>query len=330
MIAPSRPAAPVRSAAGSDGDDEPDDVPADAWLARLIDAIPELAGPGWRAEPLAGGLTNRNYEVTSGAGRHVVVRFSAGKSELLAIDREAEYRSTVAAAQSGVGPRVVHYSPDDHVLVVEWIDGRTFADADLDDSRQLVRVAEACRRLHAGPRLVRDFDMFAIQAGYLEVVLERGFRLPADYLDRMPDVDRIGSALSVLAEPTVPCHNDLLPANMIDTPAAVRFIDYEYAGNNDACFELGNIASEAHLSHDRLAELVAAYYGSARRALFARARLYALMSNFGWTLWASIQDAVSEVDFDFWAWGSEKYERAVAEFDGGELESLINAVQQAT
>ena len=35
------------------------------------------------------------------------------------------------------------------------------------------------------------------------------------------------------------------------------------------------------------------------------------MAKYGWTLWASIQDAVSDVDFDFWEWGMEKYARAV-------------------
>jgi hypothetical protein len=52
------------------------------------------------------------------------------------------------------------------------------------------------------------------------------------------------------------------------------------------------------------------------------------MSKYGWTLWASIQDAVSEVEFDFWSWGLEKYERAVAEFDGPEFSRLIDEVQQ--
>ena len=31
------------------------------------------------------------------------------------------------------------------------------------------------------------------------------------------------------------------------------------------------------------------------------------MSKYGWTLWASIQDANSDLDFDFWEWGMEKY-----------------------
>ena len=43
------------------------------------------------------------------------------------------------------------------------------------------------------------------------------------------------------------------------------------------------------------------------------------MSKYGWTLWASIQDSVSDVDFDFWSWGMEKYERAVAEFESPQL-----------
>ena len=53
--------------------------------------------------------------------------------------------------------------------------------------------------------------------------------------------------------------------------------------------------------------------------MIARARLLGLMSKYGWMLWASIQEATSAVEFDFWAWGLEKYERAVAEFDGPEF-----------
>ena len=47
------------------------------------------------------------------------------------------------------------------------------------------------------------------------------------------------------------------------------------------------------------------------------------MSKYGWTLWGSIQNSVSAIDFDFWSWGMEKYDRAVEEFDGPEFESLL-------
>ena len=77
--------------------------------------------------------------------------------------------------------------------------------------------------------------------------------------------------------------------------------------------------SESNLSLQQLEELVAAYYGRPLRHKVARARLWGLMSKYGWTLWASIQDGVSDIDFDFWSWGMEKYDRAVAEFDEPDL-----------
>jgi hypothetical protein len=54
------------------------------------------------------------------------------------------------------------------------------------------------------------------------------------------------------------------------------------------------------------------------------------MSKYGWTLWASIQDAVSDVDFDFWQWGMEKYVRAVAEFRSSTFDDLIETVREHT
>jgi thiamine kinase-like enzyme len=290
--------------------------------------VPQLDGLAWRVTPLPGGLTNRIYRVTLSSGESVVARLSSGKSGMLAIDRRAECHNSRQAARAGVGPRVMACEPDQGVAVVQWIDGRTFEDSDLDDSATLVRVAATCRQLHAGPRFANDFDMFEVQRGYLEVVVTNGFRLPARYREFEPQVARVRAALAMHPEPTVPCHNDLLAANIMDDGERLWFIDYEYAGNNDPCFELGNIWSEAALEADRLEELVGAYYGAASRAKVARARLLALMAKYGWTLWAAIQDAVSEVAFDFWAWGMEKYERAVAEFDGPEFARLIQDVRQ--
>ncbi len=123
---------------------------------------------------------------------------------------------------------------------------------------------------------------------------------------------------------TVPCNNDLLAANFIDAGDRMWLIDYEYAGNNDACFELGNIWSESNLSLEQLDELVTAYYGVHLRHKVARARLLGLMSKYGWTLWASIQASTSTLEFDFWEWGMEKYDRAIAEFDGASFDALLD------
>ena len=258
-----------------------------------------------------------------------MVRVAAANAGLLAIDRDNEYENSVAAADVGIGAPVIDYLPEPSVLVVGFIEGVTLTAEDLRRGDRIPRIAAACRRLHSARRFRADFNMFATQARYLRLVRERGFRLPDGYLDFEGHVRRIREAMSVYPEPTVPCNNDLLAENFIDDGERLWLIDYEYSGNNEPSFELGNIWSESNLSLGQLEELVGAYYGRSLRGKVARARLWGLMSKYGWTLWASIQDAVAEIDFDYWEWGTEKYDRAVEELTGPSFETLLAEVQRA-
>jgi thiamine kinase-like enzyme len=278
-------------------------------LDGLLDWVPSLAGHPRTAEELPGGLTNRNYKVTTPDGVFVARVWSAG-SELLAIDRGSEYRNSVIAADAGVGAPVIEYRPGDGVLVIGYIQGRTLTNADVALPANIARIARACRRLHSGGRFGNDFDMFDIQRRYAAVVRDRGFRVPRGYHDLMPQFQAIKQALAVRDEGTVPCNNDLLAGNFIDDGERIWLIDYEYSGNNDPCFELGNIAAECHLSPAALAELVTCYYGRPLRNKIARARLLGLAGKYGWTLWGAIQSAASPLDFDFWSWAMERFDGA--------------------
>jgi thiamine kinase-like enzyme len=298
-------------------------------LEEILDLVPALAGGGRRVEELPGGLTNANHKVVTERGAFVVRRWSEDTG-LLAIDRDNEYESSVRAAEVGVGAPVVGYLPEHNTMVFAFVEGRTMSAADLRDNRRIGAVAEACRTLHSARRFRDDFDMFDIQPRYLGIVDERGFRLPDRYREFAPHVAAIREALAVRDEGTVPCNNDLLAENfLLRQDGSFWLIDYEYSGNNDACFELGNVWSESNLAPEQLSELVGSYYGRPLRHKVARARLWGMMSKYGWTLWASIQDGVSDIDFDFWAWGMEKYERAVAEFDSPDFERLLDEATRA-
>jgi thiamine kinase-like enzyme len=293
----------------------------------ICELVPALR-PARAVEPIAGGLTNSNFKVLTDHGAYVVRRWSEDTG-LLAIDRDNEYENSVRAAEVGVGADVTAYLPEQRALVLEFITGRTMSASALRSEGHLDRVASAIRRLHSARRFRDDFDMFAIQARYLAIVRERGFRLPARYLEFDAHLAAIRESFAAREEATVPCNNDLLAENFLEVDGEFRLIDYEYSGNNDPCFELGNVWSESNLSLDQLEALVSAYYGRRLRHKIARARLWGLMSKYGWTLWASIQDGVSEIDFDFWSWGLEKYERAVAEFDSPEFARLLEEARRA-
>ena len=297
-------------------------MPIDEVLA----AVPELHD-AQSVESLTGGLTNTNYKVTSPTGCYVV-RISGKDTSLLAIDRENEVHNTIAAAETGIGAPFVAAVPEHDALVLGFLEGEVMDAEKLRRGNRLGAIASSCRSLHAGRRFLHDFDMFEIQPRYLAIVRERGFRLPDRYEGFEPQIRELERAMRVQAEETVPCNNDLLAENFIDTGGEMRLIDYEYSGNNEASFELGNVWSESNLSLEQLEELVAAYWGKPLRSKVARARLWGLMSKYGWTLWGSIQDGISDLDFDFWSWALEKYERAVEELDGPQFEQLLADVQR--
>ena len=277
-------------------------------LEQLLDGIPVLTGQGRSVTPLPGGLTNSNYRVRTDSGLDVVVRVSAPETGLLGVDRHAEHVNTLAAAAAGIGAPVVDYLEGCGVMVVGFLPGRTWVDADV--AANLPRLAAALRRLHAGPAFLGRFDMFSLRRQYLGIVREHGFRMPSGYEALEPFAERVERVLALAPEPLVPCHNDLLAANVLDDGGELRIIDYEYSGMNEPSFELGNAVAEAALREDALAELCTSYYGRLDDALVARAELWGWMARYGWTLWGMIQDGTSHLDFDFWEWSMAKLEPA--------------------
>jgi thiamine kinase-like enzyme len=299
-----------------------------ADVAVLLDQIPALADPEREVTELSGGLTNRNYKVVTSGGAYVARCFDQ-ETGLLGIDREAEYRNSVAAHQAGVGAAVVDFRPDLGVLVIGFIEGRAYVNDDLQQPGVLPRVAEAVRRLHRGPRFVRDFDMFALQPVYLSTVEQGGYRMPKAYLELADCFADAARALAVQRPPTVPCNNDLLAGNLLDDGERIWLIDYEYSGNNDPYFELGNHAAECALTSEQLEELVTSYDGRSLRNRVARATVQGIVARYGWTLWGCIQAATSPIEFDFWEWAMEKYDAADAAMRGPEWGRLLLDVTRA-
>ena len=290
-------------------------------------AIEEVVGRLWpgreiRIAPIAAGLTNQNFRVDVDT-TPCFVRLPGQSTDLLAVDRANELHNTRAAAAAGVGPKVVDHDPASGALALEWIDGRTMSNAAFAEPGTPARIAEALRRLHAGPRFLTDFNMFRLTEFYLRVVRERTIRIPDGYLERMPLVARIEAALVVHPLPTVPCHNDLLAENYLDDGSRLWIIDYEYSGNNDPTFELGNTAQELGFDAARQEELCAGYFGEATPALLARMRLQMIMSDVGWTLWAAIQAAISSIEYDFWGWAEERWGRASTAFHRKDFDDLL-------
>ena len=295
-------------------------------IEEVVAKIPEWKDKPVSITPLSGGLTNSNFKVEVD-GMPYFVRVPGASTELLAINRENEYYNSKAAHEAGVGPNVLYYLPESSVMVLEFLNGMTMSRDSLNEPGMPTRMTQAIKKLHAGPRFLTDFNMFRLTEYYLQICDEHSITIPEGYLERMPTISTMEQAMSVKPLATVPCNNDLLAENYIDDGKQLWLIDYEYSGNNDPTFELGNTCQEMQFSNAQIAEVCAAYFGYAARDKIARMKLNMIMSDVGWGLWAAIQAKISTIEFDFWGWATERWGRAVAKMDSKEFERWLRDVQ---
>jgi thiamine kinase-like enzyme len=295
-------------------------------IEQVVREIEDWRGKRTSIQPLSGGLTNTNFRVDV-EGQPYFVRIPGASTELLAVDRENEYFNSKSAAATGVGPQVCYYLPGHQVMVLEFIHGRTMSKEALNAPGMPARMAQSIKLLHAGPRFLTDFDMFRLTEYYLRIAAEQEVVIPDGYPERMPTVNRIEQAMAVRPLAAVPCNNDLLAENYMDDGRMLRLIDFEYSGNNDPTFELGNTAQEMEFDEARLLELCSAYFGRASPGKVARMKLNMIMSDVGWGLWAAIQAKISQIEYDFWGWAIERWGRAEAKMDSAEFPGWLEDVQ---
>jgi thiamine kinase-like enzyme len=263
---------------------EPEAIVARLWPGR--DA---------RLEPLGGGITNRNYKVAVG-GEAFVLRIGGKDTELLGIDRLAEHAASRIAAELGLAPEVVGFVEPEGYLVTRFVEGEV-GRVDVE------QVGRALARLHAGPAFPARFDSFRVVEIYRATALERGVAAPAAYERAKEVADAIERQRAGVA--SRPCHNDLLNANFIDDGSRSWIVDWEYAGMGDPFFDLGNFAVNHSLDEDGERRLLRAYGSDDAAAL----TLMRFMSDFREAMWGVVQQAISELDFDFADYAARHFER---------------------
>jgi thiamine kinase-like enzyme len=299
----------------------------DPRLNALVAQMPVLSGITG-ISVLGGGLTNKNYRIDTSTGT-CVMRVSDTAPRLLGIDRLNEKINTQRAHEAGVGPAVIDSLLQQGVLLISWIDAKTLYPSDLQGNAGLLkRIAASLQMLHAAPVFAGTFHFPSLRKKYLKTVTENHYFIPEQYLQAEPLIIALENEINANPESLVSCNNDLLAENFMDDGNKIWIIDYEYAGLNEASFEIGNLASESGLSADDITTLCEAYWQQHIPAKVARALAWSMIARFGWVMWASIQAAVSTIDFDFKAWGIKKWESVLPELMSDNYLTILNTIKQ--
>jgi thiamine kinase-like enzyme len=271
----------------------------------------------WEGEvaiaPLKGGLSNESYRVTDAAGQHVV---RLGRDyPFHHVSREREMMVARAAHAAGFAPAVQYSEPG--LMVTQFLGAKTFAAEDV--RAEVERVAGLIHRFHAAmPRQVHGpgymFWVFHVIRDYARTLSDRSRlreHLPG-WIETSDALERIQVPL-----PIVFGHNDLLPANFLDTGDRLWLIDFEYAGHSTAMFDLAGIASNAGFNAEQSYHLLELYFGRPpERELMRSHDAMQCASLLRETLWSLVSELYLETaGVDYEAYTAENLTRFEASLD---------------
>jgi thiamine kinase-like enzyme len=267
--------------------------------------------------PLGGGITNKNFFVED-AGQKYVVRIG-DDIPVHQIMRFNELAASRAAHAAGISPRVIFAA--DGALVIEYIEGKTYEEADVASPENLARIVPLIARAHRDiPKFLRGaalvFWVFHVLRDYSSSLKEGNSR----HLVRLPELWAIAERLenAVGRIDLVYGHNDLLPGNFIDDGGRIWLIDWDYAGFNSPLFDLGGLASNNGLSPDQEEWLLEAYFEvTVTDDLRVRYHAMKCASLLRESMWSMMQEIHSTLDFDYAAYTAEnmrRFERAWSAF----------------
>jgi thiamine kinase-like enzyme len=279
--------------------------PPDRRLARRLRQLELVRGPV-AIEPIRGGISNHNYAVRFGGGSYFARLYQ--DRPLLGIDRRNELVCHEAAGARAVAPEIIYHEPG--LLLCRFVHGRTLGPEDMRNLSTIGRLAALLLHLHKGWDLLTGeilyFSPFQAIRTYALSAARLGASLPKDIDGLVEDTRRLERRIAPFRP--VLCHNDMLPANLIDDGRRLWLVDWEYGGLGHRLFDLANASANAAFSDDQDRALLEAYHGEVVERDLAELRVFKAVSLLRESLWSMIQTVASDIDFDYHRYANENLE----------------------
>ena len=278
----------------------------------VFSRIPQLsrANPEKTEIVRLGGLTNRNYKITHDNSCYVLRIPGEGTNEY--IDRKAEEQCARITAEVGVNADVLFFDPADGIQLTRFIDNSSTMNTKLfQDSGACERAAIAFRKVHTCGKLFSTrFELFSMIDEYQNLLTHKKATLPNGYAQVLLESEAVREVLNLRELPLVACHCDPLAENFLDTGERMHIIDWEYSGNNDPMWDLGDLVIEAEMGQDQEQSLIEAYFdGDVPPVEHGRMVIYKAMCDLLWTLWGVIQHVNDNPADDFWRYAVNRFDR---------------------
>ena len=292
-------------------------------IDRLINLIPEWNGKSIKINPINNGITNINYEVIVG-GKSFFLSVPSPNLDLLSIDYNNKYYNNRICGNINISPKVTHFIKSENLLVTEFIKSKHSTLEMFQSTSAIKKLVKKIKFLHNVRPFLKNFNMFN-RINFYQKILKK-YYFPKGLSKYVNNIKTLKDKLYISEHNLVPCHNDLLSENILTKDNKIFLIDFDYSGNNDPCFELGNLSVEMKYDNNQINTLVKSYYGKVNENVFARVNLQGVVSDIGWSLWSYIQAENSNLNFDYKAHAIYRLERAINKIESKEYELWIRNI----
>lgn len=259
-------------------------------------------------EPLTGGLTNQNFKFSCKGKQYVYRSPGEGTEEL--IDRKSEEISTRLAVELGIDAELIYFDADAGTKISVYIpDAQTMTGQSICEEKNMKDAAGILHKLHTcGRDTGVEFDVFAMALKYETIIRENKIRLFTDYKEVKSFVYELKRELDREKQQLVPCHNDPLCANWVRGSDRLYLIDWEYAGMNEALWDVADISIEADMTADQEMKLLRFYYDR-EPSVQEKKRFDAnkIFIDYLWTLWGKTRVPFDGENMEQYA--AERYRR---------------------
>ena len=257
----------------------------------------------------AGGLTNTNYFIETEKGRYIL-RLPGRMTESM-ISRANEKRNAQIASDLGFNCTLLYCNAETGVKLSRYIDGaETLTPRTARLEENIALTAGILHRLHrSGIVWENRFDVFS-EAEKYEALLGTA-KMYGGFAEMKQTVyEKIRPRLISLGLDDLPCHNDLVAANLVkNREGRLYLIDWEYSGQNDPAFDLAALFLENEFPPEDEELFFHYYYGeeAVPETLREKILIFKIMQDYLWSIWTVVKEARGD---NFGSYGPERFARA--------------------
>ena len=262
-----------------------------------------------------GGLTNKNYKVTTENYTFVLRIPGNGTSDL--INRKHEKKNCTFANKLGLDSDIVYFNSESGVKVSKYINNsQELSPSICKEPFIMEKVASLFKTLHnSSNKMENSFSSLDKLNEYEDLLISNKGEFPPNYSEIKTKVLKLNSALYKFMLNCCPCHNDALSANFIlNDKGKLYLIDWEYAGMNDPFWDLTSYILENELNTSQEDTFLKLYFESSTisKQYKLKIHIYKILQDFLWSIWAKFKEAHGD---DLGEYALFRYNRALSNID---------------